>query len=92
MSAQFDTVSRGLKAQMKYADKLGALYTVVLGDTELETRKAMLKNMQNGTQTEISLDDFTDAFQSLVIKDAMAGFDDLGLSEEDLAQIIGGAK
>ena len=92
MSAQFDTVSRGLKAQMKYADKLGALYTVVLGDTELETRKAMLKNMQNGTQTEISLDDFTDAFQSLVIKDAMAGFDDLGLSETDLAQIIGGAK
>jgi len=42
--------------------------------------------------TEISLDDFTDAFQSLVIQDAMAGFDDLGLSETDLAQIIGGAK
>lgn len=92
LSAQFDTVSRGLKAQMKYADKLGALYTVVLGDTELETRKAMLKNMQSGVQTEISLDDFTDAFQSLVISDAMAGFDDLGLSEADLAQIIGGAK
>ncbi|MEZ3497192.1 MAG: histidine--tRNA ligase [Lachnospiraceae bacterium] len=92
LSAQFDTVSRGLKAQMKYADKLGALYTVVLGDTELETRKAQLKNMQNGNLTEISLDDFTDAFQSLVIQDAMAGFDDLGLSETDLAQIIGGAK
>lgn len=92
LSAQFDTVSRGLKAQMKYADKLGALYTVVLGDTELETRKAQLKNMQNGTLTEISLDNFTDAFQSLVIQDAMAGLDDLGLSEADLAQIIGGAK
>lgn len=92
LSAQFDTVSRGLKAQMKYADKLGALYTVVLGDTELETRKAQLKNMQNGNLTEISLDDFTDAFQSLVIQDAMSGFDDLGLSETDLAQIIGGAK
>lgn len=92
LSAQFDTVSRGLKAQMKYADKLGALYTVVLGDTELETRKAQLKNMQNGNLTEISLDDFTDAFQSLVIQDAMAGFDDLGLSETDRAQIIGGAK
>lgn len=92
LSAQFDTVSRGLKAQMKYADKLGALYTVVLGDTELETRKVQLKNMQNGNLTEISLDDFTDAFQSLVIQDAMAGFDDLGLSEADLAQIIGGAK
>ncbi len=91
LSAQFDTVSRGLKAQMKYADKLDALYTVVLGDNELETRKAQLKNMKDGSLQEISLDDFTDAFQSIVIKDAMAGFDSLGLDEAQLAEILGGA-
>ncbi len=91
LSAQFDTVSRGLKAQMKYADKLGALYTVVLGDNELETRKAQLKNMKDGTLQEISLDAFTDAFQSIVIKDAMAGFESLGLDEAQLAEILGGA-
>lgn len=90
ISAQFDTVSRGLKAQMKYADKLGALYTVVLGDAELETRKAKLKNMKDGTQKEISLDDFTDTFQSIVINDAMAGFDALGIDEAQLADILGG--
>lgn len=91
LSAQFDTVSRGLKAQMKYADKLGALYTVVLGDNELETRKAQLKNMKDGSLQEISLDDFTDAFQSIVIKDAMSGFESLGLDEAQLAEILGGA-
>ncbi|MDO4154570.1 MAG: histidine--tRNA ligase [Clostridia bacterium] len=90
LSAQFDTVGRGLKAQMKYADKLGALYTVVLGDNELETGKAQLKNMKDGTLTEISLDDFTDTFQSIVIKDAMSGFETLGIDEAQLAEILGG--
>ncbi|MGN0561519.1 MAG: histidine--tRNA ligase [Candidatus Fimenecus sp.] len=90
LAAQFDTVGRGLKAQMKYADKLGALYTVVLGDNELETRKAQLKNMKDGTLTEISLDDFTDTFQSIVIKDAMSGFESLGIDEAQLAEILGG--
>lgn len=90
LAAQFDTVGRGLKAQMKYADKSGALYTVVLGDNELETRKAQLKNMKDGTLTEISLDDFTDIFQSIVIKDAMSGFESLGIDEAQLAEILGG--
>ncbi len=92
LSAQFDTFGRGLKAQMKFADKLGALYTVVLGDTELETRKAQLKNMKDGTLTEISLDDFTDTFQSFVIKDAMSGFESLGIEGAELAELLGGAK
>ena len=51
-----DTVGRGLKAQMKYADKLGAMYTVVVGDSELETGTAQLKDMKTGELTEITLD------------------------------------
>ena len=43
---------------MKYADKIGAAYTVVLGDAELESRRVNLKNMRDGTQTELDLDDF----------------------------------
>lgn len=92
LSAQFDTVGRGLKAQMKYADKLGALYTVVLGDEELKTRKAKLKNMKDGNLTDISLDGFTDTFQSIVIKDAMSCFESLGIDEAQLAEILGGNK
>ena len=51
---------------MKYADKMGAKFTLVLGDNELESGKAKLKNMKKGEETEISLgdkfiDDFSDA-------------------------------
>ncbi len=56
VSAECDTVGRGLKAQMKYADKRGARYTVVVGDNELETDTAQLKDMATGELTEITLD------------------------------------
>lgn len=57
VAAECDTVGRGLKAQMKYANKIGALYTIVVGDNELETGKAQLKDMETGEQMEIDLDD-----------------------------------
>lgn len=90
LSAQFDTVGRSVKAQMKYADKIGALYTVVLGDSELESGKAMLKNMPDGTQTEIELEDFTDNFQSTVIKQAMDSLDGYGIEGLEITDILGG--
>ena len=55
--AQRDTNARSLKAQMKYADKLGARYSVVLGDDELKNNTATLKNMQTGEKIEIQLSD-----------------------------------
>jgi len=90
LAAQFDTVGRSLKAQMKYADKIGALYTVVLGADELAGGKAMLKNMADGAQTEIELDNFTDSFQSIVIKQAMDGFDGYGIEDISIEELLGG--
>jgi histidyl-tRNA synthetase len=90
LSAQFDTVGRSVKAQMKYADKIGALYTVVLGDSELKSGKAVLKNMSDGTQTEIELEDFTDNFQSIVIKQAMDSLDGYGIEGLEITDILGG--
>ena len=95
LQVQIDTVGRGLKAQMKYANKLNALYTLVLGDSELETGNIKLKNMNNGEQREMTLSDFIDNFQSVVIKDAVADFESLGfdgIDAADLAEILGGAK
>ena len=90
MCVQFDTVGRGLKPQMKYANKIGALYTLVLGDSELETGNIKLKNMETGIESEMTLSDFAENFQSVVIKDAMSGFESLGLEGIDLADILGG--
>lgn len=90
MCIQFDTVGRGLKAQMKYANKIGALYTLVLGDNEIETGNIKIKNMESGSETEMTLSEFCDNFQSLIIKDAMSGFDSLGMEGIDLASLTGG--
>lgn len=53
--AEYDTVGRSVKAQMKYADKIGAKYNVVLGDDEIANDKVRLKNMLDGEQREITL-------------------------------------
>ena len=52
---QTDICGRGLKAQMKYADKIGAKFSLVLGDNEVESGKATLKNMSNSAEKEIAL-------------------------------------
>ena len=57
VAAECDLTGRGLKAQMKYADKLGARYTVVVGDNELSSQRAVLKDMADGKTEEIALDD-----------------------------------
>ena len=44
-SAECDIVGRSVKAQMKYADKIGARFSMVLGDNELAEKKATVKNM-----------------------------------------------
>lgn len=53
--AETDIVGRGLKAQMKYANKIGAQYTVVIGDDEVASHKAKLKKMDDGTESEVTL-------------------------------------
>ena len=54
-----DIVGRSLKAQMKYANKIGAKYTLIIGDSEIDAGVAQLKNMADGTQTEVQLGSFT---------------------------------
>lgn len=63
---QTDICGKGLKAQMKFADKIGASFTMVLGDDELQNKKANLKNMTTGEQTEVSLENLSeDLFSAL---------------------------
>ena len=57
--AECDVVGRSLKAQMKYANKKGAKYTLIIGDSEVEAGVAQLRDMESGEQTEVSLDSFT---------------------------------
>ena len=65
ISAQLDIVGRSLKAQMKYADKLGAKYSMVLGDTEVESGIADIKNMANGEKKSIKLNYIAEHIKAL---------------------------
>ena len=54
-----DVMGRSLKAQMKYANKLNADYTLIIGDSEVESGKAQLRDMRDSTQKEVELDNFS---------------------------------
>lgn len=72
MIAETDVIGRGLRAQMKYADKIGAKYSIVLGDNELEQGVAEVKNMQTGDKTSLALDDtFAEKFSVLSLAGSM---------------------
>lgn len=55
--AECDKLGRSIKAQMKYADKISARLSMVLGDNELENGRAKVKNMRTGTVCEADLKD-----------------------------------
>ena len=81
-TAECDIVGRSVKAQMKYADKIGARFSMVLGDNELAEKKAAVKNMATGENTAVALDG-----ESLKQFLYNAGLHDLG---DALAGTLGG--
>ena len=67
-AVQCDLMGRSVKAQMKYANKLGARYRMVLGDNELTEGHAALKAMATGEQQDITLGEgFTEAFSDVMM-------------------------
>ena len=50
-----DLVGRSLKAQMKYANKINAKHTLVIGENEIKAKKAQIKNMETSQTTDFEL-------------------------------------
>lgn len=55
INAERDLLGRSVKAQMKYANKLGSKFSLILGEDEVNSNKADLKNMETGEITSVSL-------------------------------------
>ena len=70
-SVIYDLNDRGLRAQMKYADKLHSKFNVVLGDNEVDEGIAKLKNMETGESKDISLTTFVSAFYSISMEEQL---------------------
>ncbi len=56
ISVETDLAKKSVKAQMKYADKSRAKFSLTIGDTEIETGVAKLKNMSTGENREVEID------------------------------------
>lgn len=89
-SVETDIVSRSVKAQMKYANKISAKFSVIIGENELNSSAAVLKNMQTGEQIDISLPDgLISAIYGAQVNCAM---DNLTDSINDLDGVLSGLK
>jgi len=62
-----DYGSGGLKAKMKKADRVGAARVLIVGDDELESGRAVLRDMDTKNQTEIGLDNIVETLVSLIL-------------------------
>ena len=63
--AEKDIMGRSLKAQLKYADKKKAKFVLTIGDNEIESKKAPLKNMETGEISQIDLEEIQELLKIL---------------------------
>lgn len=64
VKAEIDYMDRSVKAQFKYADKIGAKFVAVIGGNELVEGVVNLKNMENGESEKVSFDKLSEYFQN----------------------------
>lgn len=86
--AECDLIGRSVKAQMKYANKIGARYSAILGDNELAEKKVVVKNMISGEGREMELNSdfvgvladhmaYENLYTSLDDKELLKGFENM---------------
>ncbi len=92
VSAQFDVVGRSVKAQMKYANKLGARFTAVIGDDDIAAGVIKVKNMDDGETQEIAFDEFSEEFLELTLQQSAKDLQDAVSAGDniDLKSFLGG--
>lgn len=83
-----DLNQRSVRAQMKYADKLDAKFNLVIGDNEVESGCAKLKNMATGEETEIQLETFVNGFYNISLAEQLADLEING-EEFDFSTLFG---
>jgi histidyl-tRNA synthetase len=59
-----DYTGGSLKSQMKKADKSGALHTLIIGEQEIQSQSAVLRNMQTKEQIPVSLSKVVEELKS----------------------------
>ncbi len=60
-----DYMDRSVRAQMKYANKLDAKYTIIIGENELNENLVRIKDMDSGEQKDVVLDNIVEYFVNM---------------------------
>ena len=66
LSADMDYSGGSLKSQMRIANKIGARYTVIVGEEELSKNMVILRNMQTKEQKEVKINNLTTELTSCI--------------------------
>lgn len=64
LSAAMDFAGRSMKAQMKQANKLGAKYSVILGEDEIAEGVVMLRSMEDSSQEKVPMNQVAEKIQA----------------------------
>lgn len=62
IATEIDYAGRSVKAQMREANKVGAKYVVIVGESEMASRTAQVKHMKEGTQEGVEFERLTSYF------------------------------
>lgn len=89
-SVLYDLNGRSLRAQMKYADKLGAKFNVVIGDNEVDNGTAKLKNMATGDTKAINLTTFVSGFYDISMEEQLKDLEINGEAFDFKSMFLGG--
>ncbi len=63
LAVDYDIMDRGFKPQLKYANKTGVKYLVILGEDEIAKNTASVKDMQSGEQVEVAIQKLEEFFK-----------------------------
>lgn len=66
IKADSDDIGKSVKAQMKYANKIGSKYSMIIGDDEINLNTATVKNMRTGEQIQIDLNNIIEEIKKLL--------------------------
>ena len=66
ISAESDHLQRSIKAQMKYANKINARYSAIIGESELENGEIQLKEMESGDTVTVPMAQFVEVFKNII--------------------------
>ena len=75
---------------MKYADKLGAKFNVVIGDNEVDNGTAKLKNMATGDTKDINLTTFVSGFYDISMEEQLKDLEINGEAFDFKSMFLGG--